>query len=135
MYLNFDSCYKYHVENEIVVKSVVNIFSCPPHEEADTKINEHICNVEYDANVCIKCSDTDILIIMLGNISKLKSDIEIWMEVGVGDSLRHIKMNQIPLTWKASYRQLASRDYIYSPDFVQIATLLASNASARQCLF
>ena len=44
-------------------------------------------------------------------------------------------MKQIPLMWYASYRQLASRDYIFSPDFVQIATLLASNASARHCLF
>ena len=44
-------------------------------------------------------------------------------------------MKQIPLIWYASYRQVASRNYIFCPDFVQIATLLASSASARHCLF
>lgn len=44
--------------------------SCEYHEEADTKIIHHICKIE-DANiqnVVIKSTDTDVLIIMLGNI-------------------------------------------------------------------
>lgn len=60
---------------------IEDVFSCPSHEEADINII-HICNLDYDAYVYIKCSDNSILIIMLGDIINLKSKVKIWKEVG-----------------------------------------------------
>ncbi|XP_066595439.1 uncharacterized protein [Prorops nasuta] len=81
--LNFDYCYMYKVdESNNVVRTNNDDFSCIPHEEADTKIIYHICKIDYDANVVIKCSDTDILVILLGNIGNMKSKSKIWIESG-----------------------------------------------------
>lgn len=40
----------------------------------------------------IKCDDTDILIILLGNLHKLKQDIQITLLFGVSDHMRLIDM-------------------------------------------
>ncbi|PRD35243.1 UNVERIFIED_CONTAM: hypothetical protein NCL1_12117 [Trichonephila clavipes] len=46
--------------------------TCADHEEADTEIIHHICNIDAQANFVIRCSDTDIAAIMLGNMHHLK---------------------------------------------------------------
>lgn len=65
LYINFDKCYKFETINNEVQRVEVPNLSCPSHEEADTKIIFHICNINVDANVTIRCSDTDVAIIML----------------------------------------------------------------------
>jgi len=52
------------------------------YEEADTKIIYHVCCINFDANIVIKCSDTNILVILLGNMHNLKSQSKIWIECG-----------------------------------------------------
>lgn len=80
VFLNHIYCYMYEVdENENVIKTVTHLFSCPSHEEADTKIVFHITNIDYNANVTIKCSDTDILTIILANMHKMRSKLNIWL--------------------------------------------------------
>lgn len=61
-------------------------------EEADTKIVYHVCQIAEGSNVSIRCSDTDILIIMLGNMEFLKGPIKIWIDMGVGNSRSYIYM-------------------------------------------
>ena len=71
--LNFDQCYEYEVCNECLVFSINNKFTILCHEEADTKIIYYACNIAPTANITIKCSDTDILIIMLSNMNRIRN--------------------------------------------------------------
>ncbi|CAG9812927.1 unnamed protein product [Phaedon cochleariae] len=79
LYVSFDKCYKYVVEEGHVVRTIDEDISCPVHEEADTKIIFHLCQMENDYNVEIQCSDTDVLVIMLANMCHLKANLEIWL--------------------------------------------------------
>ncbi|CAK1581026.1 unnamed protein product [Parnassius mnemosyne] len=96
--LNYDFCYSYKVEDNAVVQTVNDDLSCGCHEEADSKIIYHVCQLESDssANVLIKSCDTDVLIIMLGNMDHLKSDnINIYMEYGAANKKRVINITQL----------------------------------------
>lgn len=95
IFLNFDNCYSYEVVNGEVIKSVNVNFSCPDHEEADTKIVFHICKINRDANVLIKCSDTDILVILLGNLHTIKKNLNFSIEYGVSGKRTVIDVNEI----------------------------------------
>lgn len=44
--LNFDNCYEYTVKNDTVSFSINDKYSLPTHEEADTKIIYHACNID-----------------------------------------------------------------------------------------
>ena len=92
VFLNYEKCYKYSVTNDIVVKEIDDVLTCPQHEEADKKITYHISNIDYESNVVVRCSDSDILIILLGNISFIKKDVKVWMHVGVGNARRFLNV-------------------------------------------
>ncbi|XP_011171576.3 uncharacterized protein LOC105204222 [Solenopsis invicta] len=94
IYLNFDYCYKYEVHDGKVNKTLDDNLSCPDHEEADTKIIYNVCKIDFDANVVIRCSDTDILVIMLGNMCFIKK-LKLWMHVGVGNAQRYINVSKL----------------------------------------
>jgi len=53
------------------------------HEEADTRMVFHLATVQLPANMVIRTSDTDVMVILLGNISKLHINIKVWLEVGL----------------------------------------------------
>lgn len=55
----------------------------------------HVCKLENDANVLIRCSDTDVLIIMLGNMEFVKSEIKIWMQIGLENNQRYINISKL----------------------------------------
>lgn len=95
IYVNADDCFKYIVKDSKVVKTVEKRLSCPAHEEADTKKIFHVCQLDFNANVTIRCSDTDVLIIMLANMGNIAEDIQICMEVGVGKNQRFINVTQL----------------------------------------
>lgn len=95
IYINFDYCYIFEATDGVVHKTIDDTFSCLDHEEADMKIIHHVCNIDYEANISIRCSDTDILVILLGNMVNLKSTSKIWMDVGVGYNLRTINVSQL----------------------------------------
>ena len=83
IFVNFDQCYVYEVsEDGKVIKTIDEVLSCPQHEEADTKIVYHVCQIQRDCNIIVKCNDTDILIIMLSNMKNMKSKSKIWIEFG-----------------------------------------------------
>lgn len=71
--LNYIECYSYQVNVEgNVVRTKNADFSCSPHEEADTKIIYHAFKIDSNSNIVIKCSDTDIVVILLGNLHKIE---------------------------------------------------------------
>lgn len=68
----FDNKLASFLQNKIYVNFVdengsAPQFSCPVHEEADAKIIYHLCQVQKDNNIIIKCSE---LIIMLKKLVK-----------------------------------------------------------------
>ena len=77
------------------MKTLENDLSCPEHEEADTKIIFHVARLQDDGNVLIRCSDTDVLIILLGNMEFFNTESTIWMHVGVGNNQRYINVTKL----------------------------------------
>ena len=55
----------------------------------------HACKVNSDADVTIRCSDTDVLIILLANMKNVSENIQMWMEVGVGNYHRFINISKL----------------------------------------
>lgn len=82
--------------NNKVISEIHEDLSCSEHEEADTKIVYHVCNIDAQANFVIRCSDTDIAAIMLGNIHHLKNgDSHVWILTGTGNKQRYVDLNTI----------------------------------------
>jgi hypothetical protein len=71
-----------------VLRTEEPLLPCVGHVEADTKIVFHACKLDSDAHVTIRCSDTDILVIMLGNMNFIPNDLKISMHVGTGNHQR-----------------------------------------------
>ena len=51
------------------------------HKEADTRIIGHLGLIPAPAKVVIRTSDTDVLAIAIGNLSKITSGIKLYLEV------------------------------------------------------
>lgn len=88
-------CYEYEVINENVSFSISDKYTLESHEEADTKIVYHACSIEPTANITIKCSDTDILIIMLANMKNVQNGNKIWIQTGVWNKQRIIDVSAL----------------------------------------
>uniref|UniRef100_A0A2H1WQX5 SFRICE_024036 n=1 Tax=Spodoptera frugiperda TaxID=7108 RepID=A0A2H1WQX5_SPOFR len=93
--LTIGLCYSYRVESNKVIKTLEDSLSCEEHEEADSRIIYHICQINVDAEVMIRCSDTDILIILLGNMDHFNASLTLWVNLGVGNHERLISANKI----------------------------------------
>ncbi|GFX70268.1 uncharacterized protein TNCV_4617051 [Trichonephila clavipes] len=86
--VNFKKCQSFTVTNNTVVSNIDETLTCTDHEEAETKIIHHICNIDVQANFVIRCSDTDIAAIMLGNMRHLKNeDSHVWILIGIGNRM------------------------------------------------
>ncbi|GFW70277.1 hypothetical protein TNCV_5131031 [Trichonephila clavipes] len=96
IHINFRNCQSYQVVDEKIQSNINEDLCCTSHEEADTKIIYHACNVAEKSNIVIRGSDTDILIIMIGNMKNLKnSNSNIWMLNGTGNNERYIDITKI----------------------------------------
>lgn len=96
IHLNFRECRSYKANNGKVESAIIEDLCCNLHEEADTKIIYHACNIGDQCNIVIRASDTDKLIIMLANMTKLKnSSSHIWMLSETGNNERFIYITKI----------------------------------------
>lgn len=87
--LNYNYCYAYEVSNGKMKRFIDYNCSCV-HEEADTKIIHHICQMNANYRVNVHCTDSDIPIIMLANMKFLKADVQITIDMtNVGEKLSH----------------------------------------------
>ena len=66
--INYDLCCQYKLVNGFVNRTINDLLTSQNHEEADTKIAFHACNITEPNNIVVRSSDTDVLIILLGNI-------------------------------------------------------------------
>jgi len=95
IYLSFDKCYLYRTENNQVIRIIEESLSCEEHEEADIRIIYHICQINFDAQVVVRCSNSDILIILLGNMDYLNPCLKLWIQWSVRNHERLINVNEL----------------------------------------
>ena len=104
VYINFDKCYVFKacVNSYAITLHVIEQFSCMGHEEADTKIAFHLINLFFETpnqnnniNVEIRTSDTDVLVILLGNYHNVAPNIRTWIKLGVGSYVRYIDVTRL----------------------------------------
>lgn len=96
LFLNVeDCCYKYEVINNVVIRTREETLFCT-HEEADTRLIYHASQLSRPSNVIIRMNDTDVLVIALGNFSKLNG-LLLWLDVGLHgtNTRRYINVNNI----------------------------------------
>ncbi|CAB3249495.1 unnamed protein product [Arctia plantaginis] len=72
-----EKCFSYSSAENLVVKTEENELACK-HEEADTRIVFHISKVPENSKILVKTADTDVLIILLGNMHKFPN-LQIWL--------------------------------------------------------
>lgn len=123
LYVNFIECHKFFVGNEGNVENVeAPQFSCPSHEEADTKIIYQVCQVSEDRNIIIKCSDTDIFVILLSNMHHLKK-----VKVKFRSKLE-LQGKSITLTYVKCMRILEIQCAKYKPVFTRLPVAILIQA-------
>lgn len=92
--LDYDKCYVFQVSDNKMQKKIDWNSSCY-HEEADTKIIHHICQINYARRVRIHCTDSDIPVIMLANMNYLKSEVEIIVDMSTSKKPFFLNINEI----------------------------------------
>lgn len=98
MHFNFDNCYRFKLVDGSVYKIEVFTLFCEKYEEADEKIVYYVCKITDDAEIVITCSDTDtdILVIFLGNMSHLlSSSLKVWIDIATGNNQRYISVTSL----------------------------------------
>lgn len=95
IHLSFDKCYSYHVENNKVIWNIKDCLSYKQHEEAEIRIIYHICQINFGARIVVRCSNSDILMILLSNIDHLNATLNLWKQWGVENHERSIKVDEL----------------------------------------
>lgn len=91
-----DKCYLFIISNGLIKCEEVLKLYCL-QEEADTKITFHLNLIEnQSSNVVIQAIDTDLLVIILGNMHNFEK-LNVWLEVGrtSNNSRRYIDASKI----------------------------------------
>lgn len=76
-YINHDTFCEYSKQNNRV-RTIEQNLNCLAHEDADTTMVIHVCQLETDADLIIWCSDTDHIIILLGNMNHIRSNSKVY---------------------------------------------------------
>ena len=93
-----DVCHHYTVQQGIVLHEEVADLACA-HEEADTRIVFHLSTLLPNDNltVAVRCSDTDVFVLLLYHISQMSHKPLVWMDVGLSanNTRRYINISQL----------------------------------------
>ena len=95
IYISHTKCYLYKVTNGIISCQIVRELECIDHEEADTKIIFLLSRLQEPCDVVVQCSDTDILVILLGNVAHLLDGRNVWLLFGTGNSRQYVNILEI----------------------------------------
>ena len=95
-----EHCYSYQTQQNRVIKNKENDYECF-HEEADTRMVFHAYKAASGSKILIKSADTDVLIILLGNMHKIKNS-EIWLATSLSKKRNSNDLNCINCTELAS---------------------------------
>ena len=91
-----DSCIRFYVKNGVIKTENVPTLCCN-HAEADTRTILNMIHADQmtPGDIMIRGSDTDILVLLLHHLHRVKSNV--WMEVGTRSrgSVRYINVSKI----------------------------------------
>lgn len=101
LFVNYEECHEFSMNdtNSGILKSLNKRLTCPSHEEADNKIIYHICHTNRVATFSFRCSDTDILIILLVHLHKINKESKIHILSGT-------QRNRLVINVTSLYRTL-----------------------------
>lgn len=88
------SCYSYQAHENQIKRTIDHNLSCF-HEEADTKIMYHICQMPINYNVEVHCTDSDIPVIILANMKYLQAEIKITVNMCSNKKTEYLNINKI----------------------------------------
>ena len=118
---NSDTCYSFISQEDRMVKSE-EVAYYVKHEEADTRMIDHVGQLPSETNVVVRTVDTDVVVIALGCFHQLQ-DRRIWVESGIQskNNLKYISIKQLfdqlgePLCKALPFYHAFSRcDYTFS---------------------
>ena len=94
-----DVCHHYMVQNGQVIHDEVPALAAS-HEEADTRIVFHLSSLprnEEKPSVVVRCSDTDVLVLLLHHVSVMDEPPLVWMDTGrsSNNTRRFINVTQL----------------------------------------
>ena len=87
--------YKFIAQNQMVSQIALDDYKCE-YEEADTRMFYIVSKLQTPKNILVRCNDTDVLVIFLGNFHKVRES-NIWLEVGLfgKNNLRYVHVNEL----------------------------------------
>lgn len=93
-----DVCHHFTVQaGRVVHEEVPELAS--KHEEADTRIVYHLASLfeNEKPSVAVRCSDTDVLVLLLHHILRITDQSSVWMDVGLSanNTRRYINVTQM----------------------------------------
>lgn len=90
------SCYVFTATDGRVLKEIDERL-CSTHEEADSKMIAHLTSIPSPANVVLRTADTDVFIVALGNIHKIKSGVNVFIELGLAskNTIRFVDLTSL----------------------------------------
>lgn len=91
-----ECCYKIEVINEEVkITEIEDLRSS--HEEADSRMIAHLTSIPAPSTVVVRTCDTDVLVIAVGNVSKLSKNIHVYLEMGIQskNNLKFVDINAL----------------------------------------
>ncbi|KAL2091652.1 hypothetical protein ACEWY4_013915 [Coilia grayii] len=98
VYLAVDNvCHHYTVQQGSVIHEEAADLACT-HEEADTRIVFHLSRLTNEKpTVAVRCSDTDVFVLLLYHISRMPDKPLVWMDVGLSsnNTRRYINISQL----------------------------------------
>ena len=74
------NCYIFTATDGRVLKELDERL-CSTHEEADSRMFTHLACITGPANIVLRTSDTDVFIVALGNIHKIRSGVNVFLEL------------------------------------------------------
>lgn len=95
-----EHCYSYHAQQNRVIKMRENDYECF-HEEADTRMVFHAFKATAGSKILIQSADTDVLVILLGNMHKMQNS-QIWLASSLSKKKNSNDFNCINCTELAS---------------------------------
>lgn len=92
--LNFDQCYVFESVNGKMNRTIDHNLKCY-HEEADTKISYHVCQLITNYRVEVHYTDSDIPVILLANFDYRKGETNIICNMSSGIKKLYLNINEI----------------------------------------
>lgn len=95
VYVDYLKCYKFESVDGLMVKTEEVELSSNPSKDTTCKIVYHVVNVPANHAVLVKCSDGDILAVLLGNFPHFQENVRVCLQAISGRAETFIDINSL----------------------------------------